>query len=182
MKSRIAIAALLAALVVPAVSLAGAPTAQDRANAARACRALRAQMGVALFKQSYGTVQSNRANAFGRCVSQWAHTEQQNRVGAQAACRAEQIDPDFAATHDGKTFAEFYGVGPKHRNAFGRCVSSKARAASLERRAAVMNAARQCKSERADLGGAAFRAKYGRNASDRNAFGKCVSLLARPTN
>jgi hypothetical protein len=181
MKSRIAIAVLLAALVVPAASFAAAPTTQDRANAARACRALRAQMGVALFKQSYGTVQSNRANAFGRCVSLWAHTEQQNRLSAQSACRAEQNDPNFAATHNGMTFAEFYGVGPKHRNAFGRCVSSKAKAASLERREAVMNAARQCRSERADLGGAAFRVKYGKNANDRNAFGKCVSLLARPS-
>jgi len=139
-------------------------------------------MGVPLFKQSYGTVQSNRSNAFGRCVSQWAHTEQQNRVSAESACRAEQNDPSFADSHDGKTFVEFYGLGPKHRNAFGRCVSSKAKAASLEQRQAVMNAARQCKSERATLGPAAFRAKYGKNASDRNAFGKCVSRLAKATN
>jgi hypothetical protein len=28
--------------------------------------------------------------------------------------------------------------------------------------------------------GPAFRAKYGKNANDRNAFGKCVSQLSHP--
>jgi hypothetical protein len=44
-----------------------------------------------------------------------------------------------------------------------------------------MNAAKQCKQERHDLGAADFRSKYGKNASDRNAFGKCVSQLAKAT-
>ena len=181
MKKTFLIAGALAALVIPAASFGSGPTGQDRENGARACRALRADMGVDLFRQSYGTAQSNRRNAFGRCVSQWAHTEHQNRVSARAACSAEQADANFAATHDGKSFGEYYGTGPNHRNAFGRCVSSKAKSASDEAQSNTMNAAKQCKQERHELGAADFRSKYGKNASDRNAFGKCVSQLAKAT-
>jgi hypothetical protein len=172
------IVSVLAALIVPAASLGG-PNGQDRENAARACRALRATLGVELFRQSYGTVQSNRRNAFGKCVSRWTRTEHQNRVSAQSACSTEQADANFPAAHDGKTFAEFYGTGPNHRNAFGKCVSSKAKAASDEARQNTVNAARSCKAERAQMGAGPFREKYGRNASDRNAFGKCVSQVAK---
>jgi hypothetical protein len=72
---RFLICAALVALVVPAASFAEGPTGQDRENAARACRALRAQMGLVLFRTTYGTVQSNRTNAFGKCVSQLAKAQ-----------------------------------------------------------------------------------------------------------
>jgi hypothetical protein len=176
---RFLICAALAALVVPAASFATGPTGQDRENGARACRALRASMGLDLFRVSYGTVQSNRMNAFGKCVSQWSRTEHQNRLSAREACSAEQADPNFAASHDGKSFDEFYGTGSQHRNAFGKCVSTKAKAASNEAQSDTVNAANECKAERSRLGPAEFRAKYGKNANDRNAFGKCVSELAK---
>jgi hypothetical protein len=179
MKSRILIAAALAILVVPAASFAGAPNGQDRENGARACRALRVSMGLDLFRATYGTAQSNRKNAFGRCVSQWTRSEHQNRIAARSACSAEQSDPNFAASHDGKSFAEFYGTGPKLSNAFSRCVSSKAKAASLEARENTTSAARTCKAERSEIGVSEFRAKYGKSSNDRNAFGKCVSQLAK---
>ena len=177
MKFKILIAAALAILVIPAASFAGAPNGQDRENGARACRALRASMGLELFRQSYGTVQSNRKNAFGRCVSQWTRSEHQSRVSARSACSTEQSDPNFAAAHDGKTFDQFYGAG--HKNAFGKCVSSKAKSASADDQQKTLNAAKSCKAERAGMDKAEFRAKYGRNANDRNAFGKCVSQLAK---
>ena len=60
--------------------------------------------------------------SIGRCVSQWAHTEHQSRVSARSACTAEQADANFAAAHDGKSFDEYYGTGPQHRNGFGKCV------------------------------------------------------------
>ena len=179
MKSRIVIAVALAALVIPAASFADGATGQDRANAARACSALRVSMGPELFKLSYGTVQSNRANAFGRCVSQMARAEHQNRLAARTACLAEQNDPNFAAGHDGKSFAQFYGNGPSGANALKRCVSSKLKAARAEARSNTMNAARACKAERVLLGAVPFRAKYGTTENDRNAFGKCVSKLAQ---
>jgi hypothetical protein len=182
MRTRILTAVVLAALVVPAVAFGDDPTGQDRANAARACKALRASMGDALFKQTYGTAASNRRNAYGRCVSRSARAEHQNRQSAQSACEAERNDANFASAHGGKSFEEFYGTGPQRANAFGRCVSSKARSASAESRRETLNAARQCKAERRTLGEAAFRAKYGRTQNDRNAFGKCVSALAKAQN
>lgn len=182
MKRRFLIAVLLGSLVATATAFAANPTGQDRENGARACKALRASMGEALFKQSYGTPQSNFENAFGKCVSRWAHTEQQARLAARAACTAEQNDPNFAATHGGKTFQQFYGTGPKGANAFSRCVSSKARATVAEARQDTVKAARQCRAERASMGVPAFRAEYGLNRNDRNAFGKCVSKLAKAQN
>ena len=181
MKTKFLITALLAALVVPAVSIAAGPTGQDRENASRACKALRASMGDAIFKQSFGTVQSNRRNAHGRCVSQWSRTERLNRLAAQTACEAEKADPDFAHAHGGKSFDQFYGNGPNGANALKRCISLKTRAAAAEAKSATLNAAKQCKAERA-LGAPEFRAKYGKNANDRNAFGKCVSALAKAQN
>jgi hypothetical protein len=181
MKTKILIAASLAALVVPAASFGSGPSAQDRENGARACHALRASLGLDVFRQTYGTVQSKRRNAMGRCVSTWAHAAHQNRISARAACSAEQADPNFAANHDNKTFAEFYGTGPKHRNAFGKCVSSKAKAALDQQQSATLNAAKSCKAERSSMEGPAFRSKYGKNANDRNAFGKCVSQLSKST-
>jgi hypothetical protein len=177
-KTRFLIAALLAALVVPAVSIAAGPTGQDRENASRACKALRASMGDATFKLAYGTVQSNRQNAHGRCVSQLSGAERANRLAAQAACQAEKGDPNFAATHGGKSFDQFYGNGPNGANALKRCISLKAKAARAEAKSDTLNAAKLCKAERA-LDAPAFRAKYGKNANDRNAFGKCVSALAK---
>ena len=178
MKTKILIVASLAALVIPAASFGGL-TGQDRENGARACRALRASLGTDLFRQTYGTAQSHRMNAMGKCVSQWTHAAHQDRVSARSACTAEQADVNFAANHDGKSFAEFYGTGKNHKNAFGQCVSSKTKAALDQQVSTTQNAARSCKAERASMGGPAFRAKYGKNASDRNAFGKCVSTLAK---
>jgi hypothetical protein len=177
-KTRFLIAALLAALVVPAVSIAAGPTGQDRENASRACKALRASMGDATFKLAYGTVQSNRQNAHGRCVSQLSGAERANRLAAQAACQAEKADPNFADTHGGKSFDQFYGNGPNGANALKRCISLKAKAARAEAKSDTLSAAKLCKAERA-LDAPAFRAKYGKNANDRNAFGKCVSALAK---
>ena len=178
MKFKTLIVVALAMLVVPAAGF-GKITGQDRENGARSCRDLRTSMGVDLFRASYGTAASHRMNAFGKCVSQWARSEHQSRVSAQASCSAERSDPNFAASHEGKTFAQFYGLGKKGANAFGRCVSSKAKAFSQENRERTVNAARSCKTERGTLGQTAFRAKYGAGARDRNAFGKCVSTLAK---
>jgi hypothetical protein len=50
------------------------------------------------------------------------------RTNAAKACKAETATPeaDFRATHDGESFAEFYGRNKNDRNAYGKCVSSKA--------------------------------------------------------
>jgi hypothetical protein len=178
MKTKILIAAALAALVVPAASFGGL-TGQDRQNGARACRDLRASLGTDIFRQTYGTAQSHRMNAMGKCVSQWTHAAHQSRISARSACTAEQADPNFAASHDGKSFAEFYGKNANDHNAFGKCVSSKTKASLEQQKSVAVNAAKSCKTERSSMTLAEFRAKYGKNANDRNAFGKCVSQLSK---
>jgi hypothetical protein len=84
-----------------------------------------------------------KGKAFGKCVSGKAKSElsedNADKVNAAKECKAEQADPNFAATHDGKTFDQFYGTNtpnPKGKgagkNAFGKCVSSKAKASNDE--------------------------------------------------
>jgi hypothetical protein len=49
-------------------------------------------------------------------------------TSSASICRAEQRVAGFASTHDGKTFARFYGTNASDSNAFGRCVSLKTEA------------------------------------------------------
>ena len=177
MKFRIVVLALAVAAVVPVVALAAEGDASDKANGARACTALKLSLGDATFKATYGT-NADKSNAFGKCVSKWTRAEHQNRQEAAAACAAEQADPNFTATHGGKTFDQFYGAGKHGAGATQRCVKSKREAASTGEQQATKNAAKQCKAER-NLDPTAFKAKYGTNENKSNAFGKCVTKLAQ---
>lgn len=106
-------------------------------NAAQQCKAEQsdpnfpAAHGGLTFDQFYGTNVNDR-NAFGKCVSgkvQAAEAQgEQNLQNAAQQCRAERSDPNFAAGHGGKSFDDFYGTNHNKRNAFGKCVSGKARA------------------------------------------------------
>jgi hypothetical protein len=169
------LAAFAVAAVLPVAALAEDVSPADKQNGARACQALKTSLGDATFASTYGT-NADKSNAFGKCVSQWTQAEHKNRVEATAACKAEQADPNFAASHGGKSFDQFYGVGKNGANAFNRCVQSKRTAKSAEAKTKVENAARKCKAERKSLGAEAFKTKYGGTP---NAFGKCVSKLAR---
>jgi hypothetical protein len=171
------LAALAVAALLPVTAFAEDASPADRANGARACQALKASLG-ATFASTYGT-NADRSNAFGKCVSQWAQRAHANRKAAVAACRTEQADPNFPASHDGKSFAQFYGKGKNGGGAFSHCVQSKREAASTEAQEKVENAARKCRAERRSIGAEPFTAKYG---GTRNAFGKCVSKLARAQN
>jgi hypothetical protein len=117
---------------------------QARTNAAKDCKAERAQSdadfgashGGKTFAQQYGTGKKGK-NAYGNCVSLKAHQNKQaaaqknkDELNAAKQCKAEkaQSDADFGASHGGKTFAQQYGSNQNGKNAFGRCVSSKAKA------------------------------------------------------
>jgi hypothetical protein len=156
---------------------ASALVSQQTVNAAQSCRAQRTAMGRTDFGLLYGTGKK-RANAFGRCVSQLVRASQADQENASKECRAEQADLTFPASHGGKTFAEYYGRNADKSDAFGNCVSTKAKLAASERQAATLNASQTCKGERA-ANRAAFRAKYGTNADKSNAFGRCVSQHAK---
>jgi hypothetical protein len=174
---RLGILTLALLAFVPAAALADttpSPAAQSQAR--QDCTTFQTSLTAAIFKQAYGT-NANRSNAFGQCVSKLAGAEQQNLTAAGGACRAEQNDANFGANHGGKTFDQTYGTGHL-KNAFGKCVSAKAKAASVQDVEAVENAAKMCSAKRA-TDPAAFKTKYGTNANKANAFGKCVSAEAK---
>ena len=165
---RVLFIAILTLLAVPtAFALAGTtPTPADQSAAQSQCAAQRTSMGTTAFKLLYGT-NANRSNAFGKCVSKLASQNAQNRTNASAQCRAER-------TANPAAFKTKYGTGHNGSNAFGNCVSTKAKAAAAAQQQATINAAKTCLAER-NANPAAFKAKYGTNASKSNAFGKCVS-------
>ena len=181
MKLKALFAALAVAAIVPVAALADPASPSDKANGARACQALKAPaptgLGEATFKTTYGT-NADKSNAFGKCVSSWTQAEHQNRHAATTACKAEQADAGFAAAHEGKTFAQFYGAGKQGANALNRCIQSKRAAESTADKQAVVAAAKKCKAERKTMGETAFKGAYGTNADKSNAFGKCVAKLA----
>lgn len=180
---RIALAASLCLLAAPVAASASSPAAPG--SPAQQCKTERTGMRIAAFKATYGT-NHNRSNAFGKCVSKRAKAadaaDRQATANAPQMCRAEQSDPNFAATHASKTFEQFYATNKNGKNAFGKCVSRKANEQSQttqqDQVTADVSAAKQCKAERTSLGREAFALKYGTNRNRRNAFGKCVSRKA----
>jgi len=171
---------LAASLVLPAGALAVKPV--DKTNASKECRAERGSDSATqeAFRVKYGT-NANGRNAFGKCVSQKAKEEAAERkaakVKAAKECRAERA-------LDAGAFAEKYGTNENNKNAFGKCVSGKAKtirqnqdAADAQVIEATKNAAKECDEERGDTAEteAAFQETYGTNKNKKNAFGKCVS-------
>ena len=157
----------VALLAVPAAAQAHGGDHPDsgKKNRSQACKALRAQMGAELFRETYGT-NRNKRNAHGKCVSQ--HRRPFRGLIAQAVreCKA-QLEP--AA----KQSRHFKGDRRDARRAFRQCVKDRFRALLAERRAALEAAAKSCDAERtADP--AAFRDKYGRGEHKRHAFFRCV--------
>ena len=170
--------AAIVALLAPVAALADAtPTPASTANAL--CKAAQTSMGATLFGQTYGT-NADRSNAFGKCVAKNASNAQHAVTNAAESCKAQQADPNFAASHGGKTFEQFYGSNSSKgkgaaANAYGKCVSQTVSNAVKAQSAALTNAAKTCKASlKADA--TAFAAKYG---TGRNALGKCVSATAK---
>jgi hypothetical protein len=102
--------------------------------------------------------------------------------GQQATKNAAKKCKDMRK-NNASDFATLYGTKP---NAYGKCVSALAKLESeTEAEAsadAKENAARACKKERdTTLGADAFKAKYAppTHPNGKNAFGKCVSTLAK---
>ena len=98
---------------------------------------------------------------------------------ASKKCKAER------ASMGADAFKLKYGTNANKANAFGKCVSGIAKKSGddeedeAEQQEARENAAKKCKTERASLGVEPFKTKYGTNANNSNAFGKCVSKLAK---
>jgi hypothetical protein len=159
---------LVGALVLPGAAMADNGT--DAKNGAKECRTEQGTTDATreAFSQKYGT-NDNDANAFGKCVSSRARDEKAERKAARKAAR-----------HACK--ARKHGKG----HAYGRCLAKKQKA--FERKAdredrreieSEHSAAQKCADERAQKGDDAFEQEHGTNKNKRNAFGKCVSKLAR---
>lgn len=92
---------------------------------------------------------------------------------AQQQCRTERTQMGKA------TFAQTYGTNKNRSNAFGKCVSRRAKATTTAQEQATTNAAKTCKAER-DADPAAFQAKYGTPGKNgKDAYGRCVSQTAK---
>ena len=159
-----------AVLCVPAVSVAS--TSPAAKLAAQTCRAIRAHDGAATFRQAY--------HSFAGCLAIQKPNAHQDITNAAKTCKAQRSDPNFAATHDGKTFNQFYGTNGASgkgagANAFGKCVSTIAKQNAHSDVTDAVAAAKTCKALKAsDL--ATFQATYG---TGRNAFGKCVAKQSK---
>ena len=159
---------IVAAALAPVAAFAAPSPSATRAK--QDCTKLRAAMGMSAFKQAYPT--------FGACVSAYAPVENQVQASAQDTCTAQQADPAFSLTHNGQTFAQYYGKGKNAKDPFGNCVSIVAKANAKLEQDGRLNPAKTCKSIRSQLGKALFAETYGTNAKGKNAFGKCVSAIA----
>jgi hypothetical protein len=180
MKKALIACAAGALLVAPGAT--AKPTKTDRTNAAKECRAERGTTDATreAFRVKFGT-NKNGKNAFGKCVSGTSKEEEAEREEAASnaakECKAER-DANPAV------FAETHGTNRNNRNAFGKCVSSKAKEDKAEEDAEDAedakerkSAAKECDAERA-ADEDAFADKFGTGPNNRNAFGKCVSQKA----
>jgi hypothetical protein len=131
------------AVGVAGTAVADTPTSTEKSNAAKYCKALRTSSGspeafASAVKAVVGAKKVTVKNAYGKCVSNQAKNnakdDKQAHSNAAKDCKAEQAqsDADFAAAHGGKTFDQQYGTGKKGKNAYGKCVSSKAKAQEQE--------------------------------------------------
>ena len=177
MKRILLTVAAAAALCVPAAALADA-TPSATALAGAACKTQLTALGATTFNGTYGT-NASKSNAMGKCVSAAVRKANGALASASATCKAQQSDANFAATHNNTTFNAFYGANGKGKNAdanaYGKCVSTTAKATTNAQTQATITAAKACKASlKADK--TAFATKYGTKA---NAFGKCVSATTK---
>ena len=181
MRRLLVILGALAVLAVPAATAVAKTSKADKAEAQKECRAEQGTTDATreAFKAKYGN--------FGKCVSQTAREakaeRKQAKTNASRDCRTERGDTDASR----EAFRNKYGTNANKSNAFGKCVSQKAKAKRAEQDAddaaeaeEIKEAAEACDSERGDTQQTrtAFEDKYGANANKRNAFGKCVSQKA----
>jgi len=155
----VAATALASSVLAPAATAENeSPNPKQVAN--QICHEQKKGMDNKSFKELYGG-----KRAMQTCKRQNRGEAETVIANAAHECKAErEADP--------ATFAANYG---DKKNAFGKCVSQKAKAKGDEEAEKTANAARECKAER-EADPATFAVNYGER---KNAFGKCVSEHAR---
>jgi hypothetical protein len=180
MNSKLVTIGLAVALALPAAATATAkPNDTEKSAAKRQCQAERGHSPAT--REAFEA----RYHSFAHCARRNAAEEENESEAAHKnaakQCKAERSDPGFAAAHEDKTFEQFYGTNKDGKNAYGKCVSKKAKEQKAEMDSVdqqevreFKNAAKQCAAERDEIGVERFAARYGTNHNKRNAFGKCV--------
>jgi hypothetical protein len=176
MKKTTVAVAIIAGLLLPA-GATGKSDDADRRAAKAECKTERGKSSATreAFNARYGSMS--------RCVTRTTAEEaaegEKARKNAAHDCKAERA-------LDREAFAEKYGTNANNKNAYGKCVSSKAKAkekemdeADAEEATERKQAARECAAEREEIGREAFAKEYGTNENKKNAFGKCVSETVR---
>jgi hypothetical protein len=133
------------ALAIPAT--APAKGSGGHKNAAKECKALRAQMGAEAFRSTFGGKRGK--HALGRCVSTQRKANKAARKRARKACKAEGL----------------------RGQAMKRCVRTKLAADPAPKPAEYEHAVEECREEQAESP-EEFAAEFGDGS---NGFGKCVS-------
>jgi hypothetical protein len=174
MKKITLVAGLALILVLPTV--AGATPTPDRGDkraATKECNTLRGH--TAATREGFRTLFRNFAACGKAHAADEAKEEQSAHRSAVQDCRDER-------SADADAFAVNYGTNGNKRNAFGKCVSTKAKAKEQaadeedqQEATDFKNAAKECNSLRDDHP-TEFEGQYG---TAKNAFGKCVSEKAR---
>jgi hypothetical protein len=150
------------ALALPAAAMAaqGTPSPEDLATTA--CKTEKSQMGTKTFKKTY--VAKSTSKAMKACLAKQG-------VVAETELKPAPLAGPAAPPPDPVKFAE-YGTNKNGKNAYGKCVSSKAKAASEANTEDRVAAAETCKAMTKE----ALQAEFG---TKKNAFGKCVSTTAK---
>lgn len=176
--TRFLVIATLFCFAVPA-AFAVPPAGQGQgggsaSNPSQLCKEQLRTMGASSFQSIYAP-NGNGKNAMGKCVSRQAQVADTAAENAAKTCKTERGTTEASIA----AFELKYGTNQNKKNAFGKCVSSIANDTVEAHQDATMNAAKKCKAERTQIGVDAFKTKYGTNTNKANAFGKCVSALAK---
>ena len=147
---------VLAALALAPSALASVQSTAVASAATGACKAERAQVGEDTFLENYGSL--------GACKQSYRALAQGAAKNGAKACKAERRKHPAL-------FRSKYGVGKKKRNAFGKCVSKKARGAMEETVATNVDAMTACTDYR-DEDPDGFAEYYGEEA---DALSTCVA-------
>jgi hypothetical protein len=163
MRTFVIVAIVAAAVAVPAALADASPQALGAY-----CQAHPELIGSG---KTYATIEA--------CVKAQKGQQDQNANNAAKACKAERADANFAGSHGGKTFEQFYGTngdnGKGNGNAFGKCVSSKANGTTVAQQTTQTNATKKCRTPemKALIG-------IGQGKTYKN-FGACVSAQNKTT-
>jgi hypothetical protein len=183
MKKITLVAGLALILVLPTVSVAKpSPDRGDKRAAKSECNMFRGHSGIT--REAFLT----KYQSFKACVRSRARDEAKEEQSAHTNAARDCREERGTTTESRDAFKEKYGTNASKSNAFGKCVSTAAKAKEHEadvedqqEATEFKNAAKDCDDERGDTDESrlAFAEKYGTNANNKNAFGKCVSQKAR---